>query len=294
MEIEDKRRLSELIELYNLHPELRDVYVEGINDKLVFERFFEKNGISDYKIIEIDDINFSELYDEFPEIKRNNKNKIIALSEQLSENFSEPLEKICCIADKDYDEFLDKILSNEYLLYTDFTCLEMYLFNIDCIRILYRNLLKGFPIAPSKSLKELGKVLKKIFLIRLAIKIRGEIKDKKTITDLKKSAKPNKETGEINFDYKKHLVKILTNNRLGFRLDDYVKCIEIERDKFCNDHRNHIRGHDFIHLLFIYIDKIQNNISLTEETLENCIYQYLDFSKLNYNNLFKTLQEKYK
>ena len=75
MEVAEKRKISELITLYYLEPKLRDIYIEGITDKLVIERFLKKNKISDVKIIEIDSINFTELYDEFPEIKRNNKKK---------------------------------------------------------------------------------------------------------------------------------------------------------------------------------------------------------------------------
>jgi len=293
MEIAERRKFSELISLYSLEPELKDIYVEGVTDKLVIERFLKKNKIFDFKTIEIDTINLRELYDTYPDIKKNNKKKLTTLSAELSKCFPEPLKKVCCVADKDYDEFLGALLSNNHLLYTDFTCFEMYLFNADCLRIFYKTVLRNFPVTPSKTLKELRDVLKDKFLIRLTIQIIDEIDKEETITDLKKSAKPDKKTGKIEFNYREHLHKILSNNFLGSRQEYYEKCIEKEREKCCEEYRNHIRGHDFIHLLFIYINKIKNNISLSEEALERSLYQCIDYSKLKQYNLFVTLQNKY-
>ena len=68
-----KRKISEVLSLYEVEPELRDIYVEGITDKLIFDRFTNKYGIQDVEIKEVDDLDFSELYSVFPDIKRNNK-----------------------------------------------------------------------------------------------------------------------------------------------------------------------------------------------------------------------------
>jgi hypothetical protein len=294
MDLEDKRTYGELITLYNLEPDLRDIYVEGNSDKLIIERFLIKNKIADFNIIEIDNINFQELYSEIPELRRNNKKKITILSCKLDELFSKSLDKVNCIADKDFDEFLNTLLSNNYLLYTDYTCFEMYLFNNDCISIFYKNILRGFPVTPSKTLRVLGEVLKEKYLIRLVIQLKGEINDENSITDISKSIKVNKKTGEISFDFKAHLLKILNNNKISSKLEDYIKGIEEQRLKCDNDFRNFIRGHDFIHLLYIFINKINNKISISELTLDRSLNQCIDYSELSKTNLFKTLLKIYK
>ncbi len=249
-EIAEKRKVSELLALYSLEPGMRDIYVEGINDYLIIERFLLKYDIKDFRIIEVDSINFEELYDNYPEIKRNNKKKLTKLSILLEHKFKMKLKKVCCIVDKDHDEFLDELISNNYLFYTDFTSFEMYMFNSDCLRIFYKNTLRNFPIPPGRTIKELQKVLKEQFLIGLAIIRKDQIKNSETITDIKKSVIIDKNTGTVRFEMKIHLQKILHNNHLDSQLNDYVTCIEKDRNKCGNDSRNHIRGHDFIHLFF--------------------------------------------
>ncbi len=292
MEFVEKRKLSELLTLYSLHPDRIDVYVEGITDKLVYERFLEKNKIDDFKVLEVDSIDFSELYGQYPELKRNMKNKIVRLSEELEKRFNKSLKHISCIADKDSDYFFDKLISNNYLLYTDYSCIEMYLLNVKCLSIFFKNILHGFPIPASKVIREISRPLEEIFFIRLALSQKQELKNEAFVTDIKKSMLIDKVNGTIQFDANAHLLKILQNMQLGKKSSEYIKSIEELKIKKTNDVRNEARGHDFIRILFLYVDKVKNNISLTEQTLERSLFQCLDYSELNTNQLFIELKKK--
>jgi len=293
MEAAEKRSLKEVITLYTLHPEFRDVYVEGITDRLVVDRFLSKNKIKNFQVLEIDDIDFSEQYSANPSLRRNNKKKIVSLSEELEKEFLSNLKGVSCIADKDFDDLTGEIINNSYLIYTDFSCFDMYLFNVNVVRIFYKTVLRTFPIRPQKTLAELGKVLTEKYFIRLALKEKGSIKDEATITDLKKSVDIDKKTGVIRFDSKIHLKKVLHNNNLQKNVDDYLECIEAHKGKSSNEVRNCIRGHDFIHLFYIYINKIKNDIKLSEEMLERSLFQCIDYSELAKEPLFVKLVSKY-
>jgi hypothetical protein len=292
MEFIEKRKLSELLALYSLHPERIDIYVEGITDKLIYEQFLENNKIDDFKVLEIDSIDFSELYVEYPNLKRNMKNKLVKLSETLETKFKNELKHISCIVDKDFDYFLDRIISNSYLLYTDYCSIEMYLLNARCLSIFFKNILHGFPITVNKVIKEVSIPLEEKFFIRLALSQKQELKDEALITDIKKTILIDKSNGTIRFDANAHLLKILQNMRLGKKSSEYIKCIEEFKKKKTNDIRNQARGHDFVRILFLYIDKIKNNISLSEKALERSLFQCFDYDDLYTNKLFVHLKNK--
>lgn len=291
--MEYKRLVSEIIFLYQLEPNIKDIYVEGITDKLILERFFKKYDINDVIVKNVDDIEFSEIYDEYPEIRRNNKKKLIALCDELYKYFKESLNGIAIILDRDFDEIKDDLIDNCYIFYSDYNSLELYLFDDNVVNIFYNNYLNGFPYTGKDTLCFISPVLIEKFLIRLILDINGPF-PKEKITDLSKSIAVNKGTGEIKFDAKSHLYKILNNIGKTSEKDFFLDQIEEFRKILSTEERKNIRGHDFIHLLFIFIDKIKNNIKLSEEAFEKCIFQCIDYSVLRKETLFSTLEQKYK
>lgn len=294
MEIAEKKKIKEILALYTFEPTLTDIYVEGKMDKLLIERFLKINEVTKFSVIEIDSIDFSDVYDKTPDLKKNNKNKLIELSRQLEIKNTNNVTKVMCIVDKDFDDFLNKIIKNNYLKYTDYSCLEMYLFNKDCMDIFLKNIIRNFPITANKTLIELGKVLQEKFLIRLAFKINYKGKEKLKITDLKKSISINKKTGEIRFDYKVHLKKILHANKLNSDEKIYLDTIKKYDNKCSHDVRNQIRGHDFTHMLFLYVKKIKGSLKLGEELLDGILFQCLDINSLHSYKLFTDIYKLYK
>lgn len=290
-----KRTVKETVTMYQYEPTLKDIYVEGITDKLVMERFLHKNNVKKTKVKDISDINFDELPDEQKHIKENNKNKLIELARLLKEEYEDTLQYITCIIDKDFDEILQNIVINKnYLTYTDFNSLELYLFNEHTFEIFYKNILRTFPATPKKTVRELQKAVVNIFLIRLSININYDNKEKKfELTNLKKAVKINKKNNTIQFAHNEYLIKILNNNNLRGELQKYQSTINKYEKKCVKDIKNYIRGHDFITIFFFYVNKIKNNIGLTEETLERSLFQCIDFSELRKNNLFTYILEKY-
>jgi hypothetical protein len=55
-----------VIALYELEPDLKDIYVEGDIDKLIIDRFLKKYGMNDVSVKTAEDIDFSVLYENSP------------------------------------------------------------------------------------------------------------------------------------------------------------------------------------------------------------------------------------
>lgn len=292
MEYVEKRKLSEILVLYSLEPDLKDIYVEGITDKLCYSSVIECLGLS---IIEIDSIDFSELYETSPYLKRNNRRKIIELSNQLSSSFGYSLINVSCIVDADFDFFAKDVVWNCYLKYTDYTSLEMYFFNENTLNELSSKILHDFPIPSRIVLQELSNVLVNLFFIRLSLincLCVDEFSEVK-ITDIKNSISFNKKSGAINFEPENHIQKILNSNRLMHRRDEIIECYKTLKSNPLEDNRYQIRGHDFIYLLFLLIDKIKNNIKLSEAALERILPLCVCKETLKRERLILELNKKY-
>lgn len=152
-------------------PNLRDAYVEGRRDLLFFKGLIDEIGARDVKIYEIKTVEILEEKDlELNlELKHNNRNKVIFLAHKLASLLLH--DQVRCIADKDFDIILNKNYNCPMLLFSDYTCIEMYLFNEKTMTKFLEMVLGGFPRSAREVLLELSKILPEFFLIRLANKL---------------------------------------------------------------------------------------------------------------------------
>lgn len=168
MENEIRRTLDELVARYVLEPDLRDIYVEGKTDKLFLEWFLRNRGIEDIAVYEIEtvDISAERLFE--LQLKDNNRSRVITLALYLQDKFPKTTPHVICIADKDFDWLFDITYQCNLLFFTDYSCLEMYLFNET---VLNKFLLLSLRISELRAidiLNQLSKVLEDLFLIRAA------------------------------------------------------------------------------------------------------------------------------
>ena len=285
----DKRKLDEIITLIKLEPTLSCIYVEGPTDKRIIEKFICQIGLNNINVYSIDTIDFSQLYPDKPFLIDNNKEKAIELSMQLDKLVDEKSRKIMCVVDKDFDDLLGSFPTNRFLYRTDFTCMEMYTFNIPCLDHFINNVLFGFPIEPEIIISEIGKVLIELFFIRYAISILFTKQMEYDYIDVKKVCVIDKDCGEIQFNKNEYLYRMLNKLEEISRKREYeVLIIDITR-KCTSDIRNYIHGHDYIHLLSIYIKRIKNIELKNEDILNRILFLCLDFKELIQYQLFKNI-----
>ena len=167
--MEIRRQLDEVLARYKLEPSLKDVYVEGHLDASFMKWFFEKIRKNNVHIYEIQTIDIPvSLFKNSRFKKDSNHDMIILLSEILDNHFHQAQIHVRCIADADYDRHLKRCICNRVLLYTEFTSMEMYLFNERCIGKTLNFMIAGFPLSAGDLLDQLADVLQELFLIRLA------------------------------------------------------------------------------------------------------------------------------
>lgn len=292
---EIRRTLDELVTRYELEPELRDIYVEGKTDKLFFEWFLEKKLIQNFVVYEIDtvDIPAQRIFE--LGLIDNKRSRVIALALDMQVKLQSMTPNLTCIADKDFDALFGIEYQCDLLLFTDYSCLEMYLLNEGAIdKFLRLTLRLSEPIA-KEAIPELTKVLEELFLIRAVNKkldINVELLDR---------------FGDCCSQTKK-------KNHIEFALDKYIgkyvnKCrtngIKIEKPEFTSkleelritaqmllDVRDKIHGHDFTELLAWYIkpyirDEIKNYYN--SEVIAGSLLGCVDAEQLTQEGLFQKL-----
>lgn len=285
--------INEIVTLYELEPDLRDIYVEGITDKLILDRFMEKYDFNDdINVKLISDIDFSEITDKYSfEIRRNNKNKLIALSKEILESKEfEKINNLTIIVDKDFDTIFNSFEINKYVKYTDYNSIELYLFNENSINNFFKNS-RGFPVSVENTLNSLRIILKDCFILG-AIFYEDKI-GKDDRVDYLKSIEIKKTN--ISFCLKKHLQKDLNKLAKISELNLYEKRINDLKSEILEfDEKDLIRGHDFIEIFHDYFIKVKKELDFNLRAFEITFFQFLDYSELRKENLFRYLEEKYK
>ena len=164
--MEIRRYLDEVLARYKLEPSLKDVYVEGPQDSSFLRWFFSKIGRNDIHVYQIQTVEIPESFFQNSTLqKESNHDQVVLLSEMLAECFSRIKIPVRCIVDADYDRHLKRCKQNYILLYTDFTSMQMYLFNESIVGKTRNIIVPSFPISAVSLLDQLVDVLKELFLI---------------------------------------------------------------------------------------------------------------------------------
>lgn len=287
-----RRTIDEVILLYQLEPYTKDLYVEGISDKLVIDRLLKKNDIDDVNVNHVHELNFEAFFEQYPQMKSNNRAKLLVLNEIIEKNVGSELEWVSIVVDKDFDEVDGDLKKGTYILYTDYCSIELYLFNSNVLDIFFKNVLHSFPISGGATIDILTPPLVDKFFVRMVVHKLGGI-TKSQFTSFHRSIIVSKNPPAVQFSPQEHIQKILNGAK---RMAELKPCVQYF-DEFKNSvkvgAKNSIRGHDFIDLFYLFVNKIKNDIGLTVETLEKLLFQSIDFSELKKEHLFSSLLAKY-
>ena len=71
----ERRKLQELVALYKLHPELRDVYVEGDSDRSFIEWFIGEKGLNRVNIYCIETVEIPQDAVRTANVENNNRGR---------------------------------------------------------------------------------------------------------------------------------------------------------------------------------------------------------------------------
>lgn len=280
-----KRNINEIIAIYTLEKDIVDMYVEGSTDKLIIDNYFEYTKC-DKHVTEIDDIDFSKEQENFPNLDlKSNKNKLIALSILLTNNNID--SKIKCIIDRDFDGILTPVQKDLHILYTDYSCMESYLCCQNHIGKILKVGIRNFPYSTDLVIKETSKVVSILFIIRM---INENFKFGLPCPKIGNHMSVDKKTGICNICLEEYIEKYINTNKLSLQKDEILTFVDKIAKNIPDDIRFSMNGHDFIEVLFHYINKIKNTVNFKLDNFERAVYLSVQPNYLDEYGLFKEIK----
>lgn len=158
-------QVHELVARYELHPEFRDLFVEGESDADLLSWFGRQAGLARLSVYQVNSVYLPE--EVVPQRYRSgNRGRVIALALSLEKELSKKLDNVYGLIDRDVDVILDEIPICARLWLTDFCSMDSYYVQasvLDRVFSLYFRVTLS-----STEFEQLQAVLAHLFLIRTA------------------------------------------------------------------------------------------------------------------------------
>lgn len=270
---------------YKLEPSLRDIYVEGETDASMIRWFLKEQGNVNAVVYHVSTVDLPKEKVEGWHQENSNRGRVISLALELAA--ANLLPQATCIVDSDFDIVLNCRQGPKNLVFTDYSCMEMYFFN-------HWHFEKVFSLVFGKEITDLqaimgsiASVLQELFLIRLANHLLNLKFGCMTMT-----ACCQIEELEIKFDSSEYLKRYLNKNSGYSQIKSIEQKVEECRRLLRLDCREQMHGHDFLDLLSWYIRKAGLAQRCDDVSISRTLFACLEASKLSTEGLFLTLQHR--
>lgn len=249
MDTDIQRNMDEWITMYQTEPNLRDLFVEGPNDKVFFDIFLRELDCKPVSVFEIGCVRINpELINKY-NLKQGNRDRIIAFSLELENALKQYQPFLLCIADSDFDFLLGRKHNSRYLFYTDYTSIDLYFYSERILSKLLKLVVRKNYCEVSKLLPNLEFILREVFLIRAT---NEELEWCLQLIDFTKYCKINKDR-LIEFNKHEFIKRCLSkNNRLGQK-DIFLGTLDKQAKKKVKDIKYCICGEDYYVITSWYI-----------------------------------------
>jgi len=282
-----RKTIDELLILYKLEKNIKDIYVEGESDKYFLEWHLEQIGIIKPDIYTIDNIHIPSQALLEKGFENNNRDRIILLISYL--NNGNCLGKYKGIIDRDILCLIREFSNIENIFTTDYSCFEMYAYNIDVMTKIND---VGFSHKINDNLIPfINKMLKfsssiRIFEKRTNISIR-KMEFDKYIEYKNKS---------FEFKEEKYLEAFYNSRNINISYDSFLEMIFSISDELSEkDVKEYSNGHDFIAILKCTLKESKViNSHITDDIIRAMIMVAIDTKYLMTCDLFKMLIKFYK
>jgi hypothetical protein len=281
----DRRTIEEVAELYELEPRRQDIYVEGPTDAYFLRWFLGQANNSNARVYEISTVEVPVDMIKKYNLNDNNRDRVIVLAFMLASRLGEESVQATCIADRDFDLVLHQQHICGLLLFTDYTCIEMYLFDEKCMDKFLNICIRRSIHSPACILGQFSLTLQELFLIRLANKILGLGLEWMTFERCCRLR-----DGEVVFDAKDFINRYLNKNGKQSKQKEFLAAVDSCRSKLSGNPRYQMNGHDYIDLLSWYLAKHRVDKKLcASEIIERNLFACVEYEQLSNESLFKQL-----
>ena len=281
-----RRTIPELLFLHEVEPSLKDIFVEGDYDVAVVMRFLRDIGCEDVVVrsincIEVDD---GKLLRDGRDV--GNRERVILLAEEILQHL-EVEGTILCIADRDYGNWNGGLPEIRNLVFTDYSCMELYVWN----RVVLRRFLTVYCNRPDWSVDEfieaLREPLQSMFAIRLAARsLEMKLKwiDRVVCVEVR--------GWSILFDVREFVTRLLHKISATDCVEKLLSCVARFRSQFPEEPRQSIQSHDFGRLVTHLLKKKGVDAVATDEsTVTRAMAACLTVSELEGERLFQRVVE---
>jgi hypothetical protein len=282
---EYRRTLPELKARYKLEPSLRDVYVEGPSDKAILEWYCAASGYNGVSVYVINSVNMPSSFVQALGMIPNNRSRVISLSMFLLD--LSPLPSYAfCIADRDMEAASGLRVVNSRLEYTDFTCMEMYVYSMHCFSKMFTVYLGRGLDEAALWFRELSPFLQRLFAIRMACSNLGL---NTSLPDVNKCVRWTKRG--VAFDEKRYLKRVC--EKCGFKGGDALSsAVEGIASVMTREVRNYIHGHDFMEAFRTLVVNIYKKSWLDEVGASRGLFLTLDVDYCRSFEMFKAIDRR--
>lgn len=287
---QQRKTISELLARYRFEPSIRDLFVEGRSDAAVVKRFLRNLNLEHVVVYEVSTVEISPetvLASGQPDGVRG---RIMCLALEFGKRLSQESKGATCVADRDYDLVLGRDYSSSFLLFLDYSCVEMYGFNEVVLDRLLNAIASGAGMSGQNVLRELETLLRRLFLIRATnISLGFHMKWLSSF-----SSSCTLSSGVVSFDEDDFIRRYLGKNSRLSDVDLFKTRLEELAVKTIGDARLFVRGHDFVHVLSWYLREQASGSSplYRTEVLEQLLLAYIDSSDFAGEQFFKRLVER--
>ena len=283
-----RKQLKELRALYELEPTLRDVFVEGSFDLTIIKWFlgvknFQHVGVYQIETVEIPDGHILE-----QGRKANNYERLVFLAQYATRVLGSEQNQVTCIVDRDFVDFLNSATAIKCLLYTDYSCMEMYLLNEATLQKFFTIYCNRSDWPTGEIISTLSGLLQELFLFRLANEALGW---EMGFLDNLPCIEVN--SWSITFDAEDFLRRYLNKNSRMSAVGEFSRTVDSFREKLTTDIRNQSHGHDFVEVICWFVrEKGIAGILANPKIVGRVLAVSLDPDQLSNTCLFQSLVQR--
>jgi hypothetical protein len=260
--------IEELVARFALHPERRDVFVEGERDQGLIRAFLEKQNHAAVCVFPISVVNISAqllLGRQLPHPSK--RNEVVALAMELEkQNIS--ASQVACVADADFEYLLPSGLSCALLLLTDYASMELYAFVEEIIHTALVTVAPKTNATGPQLVKELSGPLQFLFSARATnFTLQFGLS---WIDGIDKFFSIR--SGHIEFDEEEFLKRYLVDRLPAKLVEQFLAKLTQIQSLLTSDRRCRIRGHDFVRVFTWYVRAVEKSKHLNEDSVRQMLY----------------------
>lgn len=280
-----KREIDEIVQLHVREGNaVQEVFVEGREDKNFYEAFLRKHNLGYVAVFDVGTVNVPDCEVVKLGLQIGKKGRVVTLAALLEGKIA--ISQVVCVADADFDHFNERSYPYSLLLLTDYTSIELYVFNEAVLTKVLGVALNAFPKSAVEVMQELAEVLTEGFLVRISVYDLNLTPDYPEHSSFCLFDKGKKVLSFRSTDYINQTLRHYTDR--GWR-GPLMSRLEERRGQMRLDNRLQIHGHDFLNTFGWYVRQHTGYGDLNAATFSRVLLGFLDFGALADEPMLKEL-----